>query len=219
MIRAILRGLKTEFRIPIRNPPAPDPTGRWTFIMCSSASNSRNCFNYSVLDPKGSAITDRGRERGIYLSRCPFGLAGDRLGIREAYQAVREIRDPETGRVEEIPHYTIRYRSTDPQGSESSEDRGFGWRPATQMPRWACRIWLPILSIRVEPARLDLSELEESRVVAEGFRQEADGLWRLPGDPGHPTAQAAYRAWWNGQYKKIPPWVWVIRTAPFEGKT
>jgi len=82
--------------------------------------------------------------------RCPYGQPGDRLWVREAW-APREI-DPECT--------TAAYRATD-------DECNGPWKPSIHMPRWACRMELEIISVRVER----LQDISEADAVAEGIER------------------------------------------------
>ena len=104
-----------------------------------------------------------------------------------------------------------------------------GTRVSIHMPRWACRLVLEIVSVRVER----LQEISEDDAEAEGLSQVCkDGaLWKygipdrdgLPGtdDDGWPwqkwdiDPRIAYKRLWDSiNAKRAPwalnPWVWVV---------
>lgn len=70
--------------------------------------------------------------------RCPYGVPGDMLWVRETWQQVF----PECGG-------PVEYRA---DYGEGSYIRG-GWRPSIFMPRWASRLTLWNRSVRVERLR------------------------------------------------------------------
>lgn len=97
---------------------------------------------------------------------------------------------------------------------ESAEERGFKWRPSIHMPRWASRLTLEVVSVRVE--RLQDISIEDA--IAEGVFQDFD-----PPD-GHgfrSEARNLYRELWDslaklGEKWADNPWVWVIEFKPVE---
>lgn len=136
--------------------------------------------------------------------RCPYGDSGDRLWVRETWQAIHVSIDPETGYgddvdfAKEIPKapgtwWKPVYAATDEQADYDREDRGFPWRPGIHMPRWASRILLEVEEVSVERLH-DISEIDAR---AEGV----DG-------------REAYFALWaeiNGKASlEANPWVWCI---------
>lgn len=85
------------------------------------------------------------------------------------------------------------------------------WRPSIHMPRWACRIQLEIVSVRVER----LQDINEADALAEGipYRQAADWMGR-GGARRDFGPKDAYRTLWeqiNGAGSwDANPWVWVV---------
>ncbi len=85
------------------------------------------------------------------------------------------------------------------------------------MPRWASRIQLEILNVRVER----LNDITQKDVLAEGIKQtKEDSYWLAPlaGVPDFPwgDARMAYASLWNsindnsGFGWDVNPFVWVI---------
>ena len=158
---------------------------------------------------------------------CPLGRAGDRLWVRETFAIVHGCRDPETGYIDDwmvprdIPKdnsggfWAALHRAND-RFEESQEDRGFSWRPAIHMPRWACRLVLPLVSVRVERVQ-DITE-EDAR--AEGIRRTENG-W-TDGATGYDVtnARAAFQELWASIYGQeswdANPWVWVAEWKEIE---
>lgn len=147
------------------------------------------------------------------LWRCPFGVPGDRLFVRETWQAIHVFVDPETGCGDGLEYsttiptsdrdgwWTPVYAATDPQASEHRDDRGFPWRPAIHMPRWASRITLEVTGVRVER----LQEITCRDAAAEGMPS---------GDPLPPLT--AFRLLWDtingkaGRRWADNPWCWCV---------
>jgi AraC-like DNA-binding protein len=126
------------------------------------------------------------------LPPCPFGQPGDRLWVRETWASHpcggTQRHDPGDGHAWGSPIY----RATFGAGLKPECEGFTPWRPSIHMPRWACRILLEIVSVRVERV-MDISD-DDAR--AEGFESREAFL-------------AAYRA----MYKLSPeanPWVWVV---------
>lgn len=164
---------------------------------------------------------------GDYWYPCPFGEVGDRIWVRETWQAIHDSVD-EFGHVEErtyspsIPKEKDRYWHTvyaEHFGDENREDRGFPWRPAIHMPRWASRILLEITSVRVER----LNDISQKDAQAEGM--ELTG-WR----PTYSDPDSGGEVWtpydnfaelWQSLYGVgswlSNPWVWVIEFRRIEG--
>ena len=156
---------------------------------------------------------------------CPQGAPGDRLWVRETWQAIHTSIDPETGYGDDVQAaptipkdsrggwWSVVYAATDPEADDSKDDRGFVWRPGIHMPRWASRLTLEVAEVRVQR----LQDITYQDI-------EAEGAILRPHPPGGVVAVdgKAYLSWgsawialWdsiNGQ--RAPwasnPWVWVI---------
>lgn len=143
---------------------------------------------------------------------CPYGQPGDRLWVRETFYLAKN-GDPiyraciSESLAETIE--TIRQHYLEP------------WKPSIHMPRWASRILLEIVSVRVER----LQDISEDDATAEGLsvineddanlyysalareNQWPDG-WHFEEPVG------AYRELWesiNGPGSwAANPWVWVV---------
>ena len=124
----------------------------------------------------------------------PYGKPGDRLWVRETWQAVsgndraRHIMThprPDRGWLE----YAATPRDDEP---------AYKWRPSIHMPRWASRITLEVTGVRVER----LQDISEADAISEGTPFPCGGwvggyqkLWESIHGPGS----------WD-----LNPWVWVV---------
>lgn len=189
MVRAILEGRKTQTRRVIKNVP-----------------------------PGDTPVTE------MYFSGrvSPYGVVGDRLWVRESW-SLEACGDP---------YYEITYRAdrahrevraeTDEQNDLLTKlydtQRG-EWRPSIHMPRWASRILLEVVSVRVER----LQDVTEEDAKAEGVEQFlGSNYWKGEPHPvkGHPKsrlcARDAFADLWNGINAArdygwdVNPWVWVV---------
>ncbi|MET6553602.1 hypothetical protein [Citrobacter farmeri] len=204
MVRAILDGRKTQTRRIIKN----CVVGTDDISPFIRIGNFTGCYPEDVPE---------------MIRECsPYGIPGDRIWVRETWQAIHDSVD-EFGHVEErtyapsIPKEKDRYWHTvyaEHFGDENREDRGFPWRPAIHMPRWASRITLEITDVRVE--RLNAISEEDAR--AEGI---IDGGCLNCGEPEpcgcvnpQPDATDAFAWLWQSIYGQenwdANPWVWVI---------
>jgi hypothetical protein len=143
--------------------------------------------------------------------RCPYGVPGDRLWVRETWQE----NTPPSGWI---------YRADDVAGHIDS-----GWRPSIHMPRKACRLVLEVESVRVQRLQ-DISEEDvfaEGGVAKESLPPDPDNF-HPPGSYGyvsglHPfpegriyvTPQEAFAERWDSINAKRAPWdgnpfVWAI---------
>jgi hypothetical protein len=134
---------------------------------------------------------------------CPYGQPGDRLWVRETWKPMNDLKGGG------IPRWGI----TCGEGctwKEGCPDQSGPWKPSIFMPRWASRITLEIMDIRVER----LQEITEEDALKEGCEREmvADGSsWGA----GLIDAVENFEKLWDSiNGKKYPwssnPWVWVI---------
>lgn len=224
MVRAILEGRKTQTRRLKGLEDVNQNPDAWTFTkladldwMTKKSFKGRfgAYFESEVIEPKTISICPQ-----VF----PYGRVGDRLWVKETY--VFEWYEDEPKQPEDRPlkHYVPdplyyeydseawlwpHYRATDPEPELWYED-GNGepqcrWRPSIFMPRWASRITLDILNVRVER----LQNISASDAFAEGIR--SDFLLQKPDW----IDIDQYRELWNKlNGKTFPweknPWVWVI---------
>lgn len=165
---------------------------------------------------------------------CPYGQPGDRLWVKETYQPIWATEEPGDWKTGE--GYKIGYVATDGIQEWVDETQGEGeltnkCKPSIFMPRWASRITLEIVSIRVER----LQDISNEDSIAEGLTPERASLqcpeqdkripplgsaWSCPGGNtiyGPSMATWAYRELWeriNGPGSwDANPWVWVVEFA------
>lgn len=134
--------------------------------------------------------------------KCPFGVVGDRLWVRES------LRLDEAGWL---------YAADDEPVSSASEEAS-EWMatlpakrvhcPSIHMPRWACRITLGVIAVRVER----LQEIGEADCRSEGV--DADDIGKC-GVPCYSARQNFERLWDSINAKRdypwsSNPWVWVL---------
>ena len=151
-----------------------------------------------VIKPQPEKVDMGFAGEGLLLPECPYGHG--RLWVRETWGLWDTIPSdgPERARVF--------YRATD-EGKNILRHQL--WRPSIFMPRWAARITLDVVNVRVER----LHEIDGPGAEKEGVTLPADELypcinrnWKL---------RAQFEKLWDGiNGKKHPwnsnPWVWVI---------
>ncbi|VFR80925.1 Phage-related protein [plant metagenome] len=165
--------------------------------------------------------------------RCPYGQIGDRLYVREAWRSEAgldalsgsEMADRCIDAGYRLPWAPIQYEAdgdrrdwqhvgTPPHDGPPRPGR---YRHARFMPRWASRILLEIVRVRVER----LQAISEVDAIAEGIGKTSSGLWSTYGQrssDGTPSARASFHALWdsiNGPADWAKnPWVWVVEFKP-----
>jgi hypothetical protein len=144
---------------------------------------------------------------------CPYGKPGDRLWVREAWADLTESHGRQyercnaaTGLYERGTEPFVWYRADGEQPDNGNGAEKYApWRPCISMPRWAGRITLEIVRVRVER----LQDISPDDCIAEG-------AWSIASrELGRgEEAFAAYRKLWEsingpGSWDKND-WVWVI---------
>jgi hypothetical protein len=203
-VMAILDGRKTQTRRVIKIQP-PEEDYQLLTVIDSTRNKDEGCSHWAKLnESKTNIVIDDGR-----MFRCPYGIIGDRLWIRETWKQVFD-----TPKV-------VTYKSSDP-----TNINGGKWRSPLFMPRWASRITLEITDIKVER----LQDITEEGAIAEGIEFDSgweeqsgegycDGVGYMnyeTGDLDCITPKESYRTLWNslnakrGYSWESNPWVWVI---------
>jgi hypothetical protein len=178
MVKAILEGRKTQTRRIIKSQP----------FSWAERFEPAPFKNYGT--PGGWWIQMTQDEHKMCgLCKCPYGIPGDRLWVRETWTP--ESWTYEYGKTPPAPtdrpvfhhspeHYDDQeywliphYKATDPTPELAYDDMDSDephcrWRPSIHMPRWASRITLEIVNVRVER----LQEITEEGAKAEGIEYE-----------------------------------------------
>jgi hypothetical protein len=140
---------------------------------------------------------------------CPYGQPGDRLWVRETWADLAELSDGNYARQAIYRADDIElYGDEDEPVNVTAPD--MRWRPSIFMPRWASRILLEIVSVRVER----LQDISEADARAEGVTIEDRHMAGYCAGEFLPPAIRAYRDLWdqiNGAGSwDANPWVWVV---------
>ena len=198
MVRAILEGHKTQTRRVIKGVDGNDRfVDKWIYSKALFTDNILNLVSRKPHD---------------FLVKCPYGLEGDRLWVRETWAHDEpNCDDIHCGNPDHIWYHANETKIV--ADSFAGKAR---WRPSIHMPRWASRINLEILKIRVER----LQDITKEDISAEGIKRTAGGEWLAPlaGVPDYPWdyAHEAYAALWNDLNDKrgygwdVNPFVWII---------
>lgn len=192
MVRAILDGRKTMTRRILRARHVPDEhLGELLRIQDGYPDGVPRAV-FSVGDEVA----------GI---RSPYGAPGDRLWVRECHAfAEPEIdwrpgtADPVAGNIERVRsvpttmaargHVIVHY------GADDGAPAGLRWRSPIHMPRWASRLVLDVLAVRVER----LQDITEDDARAEGFERREHLIRAWDGMHG------------AGSFDSVNPWCWCI---------
>ncbi len=197
MVRAILDGKKTQTRRVVKPQPSAD------------------CIlvEFQVDSTKPWWITSDPGHKSVYEYISPYGLPGDRLWVRETW----DVRFLE-GVLEK--QLCFRADMTSIKCPENFKgELNYNWRPSIFMPRWASRILLEIVNIRVER----LQDITESDAEKEGMTVKKVNIPQPGFKVGDPleSYRDVFKFLWNSINGKYPwesnPWVWVIEFKKFEG--
>lgn len=141
--------------------------------------------------------------------RCPYGVAGDRLWVREAWRTLP--------RLDELPPRDVPPGSPltfYADGGDEAASLGGKFRPGMFMPRWASRILLEVTDVRVER----LQEITHEQAIAEGI-ERVGNRWRhyfFPDDDSEAWEfpKNSFASLWvklNGEGSwDASPWVFAI---------
>lgn len=186
MVRAILDGRKTQTRRVLKPQPNMEPFG--------DHNGALLCWKNMIMS----------NSRDLIIAECPYGQPGDRLWVRENLEAsqhglhyaadntpvIHELADALNEKYAS-DYYIVECRTI----------------PSIHMPRWASRITLEIVSVRVErlnkisgmDARREgisiPAHLPEDGADLDYCRREFPKLWESINGDGS----------WNQN-----PWVWVV---------
>jgi hypothetical protein len=204
MVRAILSGAKTQTRRVVgldTLAPSTTPGYGWTWRgqapIRSIAQQRRH--------PGGCWQDVRAED---LLALCPYGEPGDRLWVRETWCPDPRYSCPPR----EMHPHEVAYRATHdgPPGH---------WTPSIHMPRWASRLTLEVVDVRVER----LSAITEADALAEGCPRievrdvSPPSRYVTSALVGGLTSREVFESLWESINGARPgcawaddPWVWVV---------
>ncbi len=189
-VRAILAGTKTQTRRVIKQAPHGD---FWKPFAGPFAWHWETTIAPYSIEPRAGL-------------RCPYGEPGDRLWIKEGFAVAYTDGDD---RPLAEPPVIYRLGALDPV-----PDGYTAWRSPLFMPRWASRLTLEVVAVRVERVQ----DISDDDVRAEGYtRMTHGGVYIARGD------RAAFREAWDGLNAKrgypwsSNPWCWAITFRRAEG--
>jgi hypothetical protein len=134
---------------------------------------------WRCLDPEDAEDLEEAIRQGPYQT-------GTRLWVRETWHTSADVLTASG------PKPIIHYRA--------DADLPVRWCPSIHMPRWASRITLEVVSVRVER----LQDISEEDAWAEGF-DSIDSLKR----EWNELYQNRHARWLDG-VNVLSPWVWVV---------
>ena len=231
MVRAIQAGQKTQWRCIVKLPPLQPRqlnSKGWRFIECDHSIEDWNDFIAGFGDGISTIINVKSPYGKPAHAR--FGLPADRLWVKETHRYwFPDWIDPSAYPCKcryKADNSLVKLSVQWEEGYQFSTPEYVGldieptkWRPSIFMPRWASRITLENVAVRVER----LQDISEADARAEGvcelsLQQGEPGAW-WTADPQNPdiagrTAVCAYRKLWEkihgpGSWD-LNPYVWVV---------
>lgn len=192
MVRAILEGCKTQTRRPIKSQPFVDDNPMGKDLQVRSVAFDAERGDWEFL----SSVTrhDFGSCQASHRVKCPYGVPGDELYVRESYrfEDKHDAIAPSAHPWKQANQ--VRYEA----GMDTRAQTGFlgpvgKLRPSILMPKWASRIHPIVTDVRIQR----LMDASEADTIAEGFANSA----------GYQSAMM--KAYGDG-ITYANPWVWAI---------
>lgn len=188
MVRAILEGRKTQTRRVIKG-----------------------CVE------RGGEYTHERHEQG-WFPRCPYGVPGDRLWVRETWRLIAWDGDVKTVGIDypaDGDSGCTNYVNRDDHLAIARRLLSRKKRPSIHMPRWVSRITLEVAGVRVERVQ----EIAEADAIAEGI--DVENVWGIGNaapdpDGGYTDPVTAFHKLWDsinakrGYSWESNPFVWVV---------
>jgi hypothetical protein len=205
MVRAILDGRKTMTRRMVAW-----PVKRWMF-----------CDDYNGSEIDQWRLQADGWQGWGYVTAhngvlapchppiiCPYGKPGDRLWVREKFTVCPSVND-DFDIIYDADDALTNWRDNAHKMAYPIRDKTY---PSIHMPRWASRLTLEVVAVRVERVQ----EVTEADAWAEGVDREDQGC-------EFPTGRDGFQGLWDsinsarGYEWASNPWVWVVEFRKVEG--
>lgn len=215
MVRAVLDGRKSQTRRVMTPQPSERPGSEGKHWWPAKTFQS-------MLTVEDCALP--GYE-GMAADACPLGGRGDRLWVREATEIDEQTSNPvalSRYSADRAPVLLSGCGDVGSTGTIAHWDYSRRTRPSIHMPRWACRLVLEIVNVRLER----LQALTEVDAVAEGVGIVTDRLkasaaygmyyCQMPDGKVHfsDSAVELFRRFWimmdGAESWDGNPWVWVL---------
>ena len=214
-VRSTLRGARTQVRRQIRERDVyQHEDGRWIVRFHGArvglVAGSKDCAELANCD-------------------SPYGSRRDRLWVRETHGSADRYYQGHENDVPSVIAYradqsAIQFNAPHPVAVPARDTLSWNWdlikwSPSTFMPRWASRITLPLVEVRIERVQA----ITEADARAEGVADlMGDGTIDGPEVYGiakglgcsYEDARAGFGALWSATYGResweANPWVWVL---------
>jgi hypothetical protein len=157
MVRAILDGIKTQTRRVIN----PQPIGEFSRLI-GPAMYAPIVIDRDGIEQPGKEVYGVYTEDGEWGVRCPYGMPGGRLWVKETFVKFDRSHWP--------PKYGYKADTLGPGFKEiekARKDLGYKYTPSIFMPRATSRLDLDVLNIRVQR----IQEISAEDALAEGIER------------------------------------------------
>lgn len=192
---------KTQTRRPIKRENKPDPGCEWAECLCRE------------IDPSDTpCVTCEARFLGV-------AAAGDRLWVRETWRIDNNLSRDRYPQVVYRADKGFMVARNAPVGVQlgTPNPKGDIWTPSIHMPRWACRLVLPLVKVRIERVQ----SISEADAWAEGYGEHWQRRVKEAGADG-PLGRPDARGWFAMLWDKLygtwgqNPWVAVYEWGQIE---
>lgn len=218
MVRALLSGAKTQTRRVAKINFEVQRTATTTEWAQGLASGHHTHVTTQQIVDKAEQLRGRIhpviRDDGSMVAiRCPFGVPGDRLWVRETWGRF----EPWTGFHYAADHEGFGIGPDD--DPDHVPEHAVRWKPSIRMPRTACRLVLEITEVRVER----LCDISHEDAMAEGITLNwghIEESSRLPAETQDECslrkgwARLQFEILWESVYGPgtwdANPWVWAV---------
>lgn len=212
MVRAILEGRKTQTRRQMK--PQPYGVGRNEWRWDRVGGNGKDWWSTTG----GPFDMNVAKFCEMFCPHRP----GDRLWVRETWfadppndgsWAYTQWSGCSNSKLSDIPECHQSPGSCIFRATWAGQDDALRWRPSIHMPRWASRITLPLVSVRVER----LQDISCADAMAEGISATAN-QFSIDCDTEDPRRM--FVALWTSihgpESRDANPWVWVLEWSKAE---
>ena len=192
---------KTQTRRPIKRENKPEPGFEWAECLCRE------------IDPSDTpCVTCEARFPGV-------AAAGDRLWVRETWRIDNNLSRDRYPQVVYRADEGFMVARNAPVGVRlgAPSPKGDIWAPSIHMPRWACRLVLPLVKVRIERVQ----SISEADARAEGYGEHWQQRVKeagADGPLGRPDARGWFAMLWDKLYGtwRQNPWVAVYEWGAIE---
>lgn len=196
MVAALLAGRKSQTRRALNpQPTLIDAKGGgkiWHLKTRTGFANSNADGSW----PAWMVRHAKDQDGNVYPAVCPYGAAGDRLWVREAFHVTAAC--DAVYRADYPANAVARGMENIPAESDVR------WTPSIHMPRWASRLTLEVTEVRVQR----LQDISEEDARAEGVAGPFDALF---------TPRRRFESLWDSINGERPGcsweancWVWAV---------